>query len=95
MANPIYSKQTHFSAADLIGRLRSFAAQTDHVFWPEDISLRDEKIFAIERILSSRQLTDLYLLAIAAKHNGRLVTFDQGIPLSPVRIAKPENLQVL
>jgi toxin-antitoxin system PIN domain toxin len=95
MANPAYSKQVHFSPGDLIGRLRKFASQTDHEFWPEDISLRDEKIFVEERLLNSRQLTDIFLLAVAAKHHGRLVTFDQNISLSTVRIAKPENLVVL
>jgi uncharacterized protein len=37
-------------------------------------------------------LTDLYLLALAAKHHGRLVTFDQGIPLSAISNAKTANL---
>jgi hypothetical protein len=75
--------------------LKTFASQTDHTFWLDDISLRDEKIFALDRVLRSHQLTDVYLLALATKHNGRLVTFDQGLSLSPVRIAKPENLLAL
>jgi predicted nucleic acid-binding protein len=76
----------------LIGRLRQFAAQSDHEFWPDEISLRDEKIFDTERIHSSRQLTDLYLLALAVVHHARLVTFDSGIPLSGIRNARPANL---
>jgi uncharacterized protein len=95
MTNPGYSKQVRFSSLDLIGRLQTFASQTDHSFWPDDISLRDEKVFAAERILASRQLTHLYLLALAVKHGGRLATFDQSIPLSGVRAAQPENLSVL
>src|ERR1051325_5335966 len=51
MSNPAYSKQTRFSPPDLIGRLQTFASQTNHEFWPDDISLRDEKIFAVERVL--------------------------------------------
>jgi toxin-antitoxin system PIN domain toxin len=92
MSHPGYSRKVQFTPADLIDRLRQFAAQSDHEFWPDDISLRDEKIVTAERIHSSRQLTDLYLLALAMMHQGRLVTFDRGIPLSGVPHAKPANL---
>ena len=95
MTSPAYSKQARFSPADLIGHLDAFASQTDHEFWSEDISLRDEKFFIRDRLLVSRQLTDIYLLALAAKRGGRLATFDRGISLAAVRIAKPENLAVL
>jgi toxin-antitoxin system PIN domain toxin len=94
LSNPNYSGQARFTPGDLIDRLRTFAAQSNHEFWPDDLSLRDEKIFVADRIHSSRQLTDLYLLALATKQQGRLVTFDQGIPLSSVRQAKAANLCV-
>jgi predicted nucleic acid-binding protein len=57
--------------------------------------LLDDKIFIAARIHSSRQLTDFYLLALAAKYGGMLATFDQGIPISAVRIAGAKNLCVL
>jgi toxin-antitoxin system PIN domain toxin len=95
MSNPSYSQKARFTPADLISRLEQFAAHTDHEFWPDGISLRDGKIFATERLHSSRQLTDLYLLALAAKHGGRLATFDQGIPRSAVRAAGAGNLCVI
>jgi len=95
MSNPAYSPQARFTPADLISRLGQFAAQTNHEFWPDDVSLRDEKIFTAERMHSSRQLTDLYLLALAAKRGGRLATFDKGIPISAVRAVKSENLCVI
>src|SRR5258706_3876930 len=82
MSHPGYSQTTRFAPGDLIDRLRQFAAQSDHEFWPDGISLRDKNIFAAERIPNSRQLTDLYLLALAVAHPGRLVTFDCGIPSS-------------
>ena len=94
ISNPGYSQKMRFAPGDLIGRLRKFTGQSNHEFWPDEISLRDEKIFAAERIHSSRQLTDLYLLALAAQHQGRLVTFDQGIPVSAVSHAKASNLCV-
>ena len=95
MSNPNYSGKTRFTPGDLITRLREFAEQTDHEFWADDISLRNEKIFAKDRIHGSRQLTDIYLLALSAKHRGRLVTFDQGIPLSAVKGARAVNLSIV
>jgi len=92
MSNPNYSQKMRFTPGDLISRLRGFALQSNHEFWPDEISLRDENIFAADRIHSSRHLTDLYLLALAAKHDGRLVTFDKGVPLSAVSNAKAANL---
>ena len=92
MSNPGYSRNTQFTPGDLISRLQTFARQTDHEFWSDDISLRDGTIFLTERIHGSRQLTDLYLLALAAQHKGKLATFDRGIPVSAVRTAKAGNL---
>ena len=92
MSNPGYSKMTRFTPGDLIERLRQFAAQSDHEFWTDAVSLRDGQVFAADRIHSSRQLTDIYLLALAVSQQGRLVTFDHGIPLSGAHRAKAANL---
>jgi len=95
MSHPGYSEKIHFTPGELVSRLRLFAQKTDHEFWPDDVSLRDEKIFTTGHIHSSRQLTDLYLLALAANHGGRLVTFDRSIPISSVPIARAKNLSVI
>jgi predicted nucleic acid-binding protein len=47
------------------------------------------------RVLSSRHVTDAYLLALAAQQGGRFVTLDQGIPLDAVGGALPEHLVVI
>jgi len=95
MAHPGYSKKMHFSPSDLITRLRTFADQTDHEFWPDDISLRDPTVFTAERVHGSRQITDLYLLALAAKYGGRLATFDATISLGAITSARTANLCVV
>ncbi|MBK8457186.1 MAG: VapC toxin family PIN domain ribonuclease [Phyllobacteriaceae bacterium] len=66
-----------------------------HRFWPDDISIAHDAIFDCARIRGHRQITDAYLLAIAARNGGRLVTFDQTIDHRCVRDAKPENLVVI
>ncbi|MCK9589317.1 MAG: TA system VapC family ribonuclease toxin [Terrimicrobiaceae bacterium] len=95
MVNPGYSATRRFHAEEIVNALSGFVGATDHEFWPDSLTLRDSKSFAPDRIHGGRQLTDLYLLALASRHGGRLATFDQGIPLSSVRTAKPSNLVVL
>jgi len=95
MSNPAYSQTLRLTPGELIGRLQKFVDQTDHEFWPDNLSLRDSNVFVAERMHSSRQLTDIYLLGLAVAHSGRLATFDQGVPLSVVSSAKTANLQVL
>jgi predicted nucleic acid-binding protein len=70
-------------------------ARTDHVFWPEDISLRDPAWFAPGSILGPNQITDVYLLALAVKNGGRLATFDRTIPVSAVCGAEARHLVLL
>ena len=95
MTNASYPRQKRLSVLEVLTNLRAFAANTNHEFWAEDISLRDSKIFDPERILSGTHLADIYLLAIAARNQGTLATLDQNISVSSVRIAKPENLSVI
>lgn len=95
MVNPAYSTARRFHAKEIIGALSEFVGATDHEFWPDSLTLRDSKSFIPDRIHSGRQLTDIYLLALASRHGGVLATFDQGIPLSSVKTAKPLNLVVL
>jgi hypothetical protein len=40
-------------------------------------------------------LTDLYLLALAVRHEGRLVTFDREIAVSAIRGANNKHLLAL
>ena len=73
---------------------RSFAASV-HAFWPDDISLVDAQRFDADHIHGHRQLTDLYLLALAVRQGGRFVTFDTRVPLSAVVGARKSHLVAL
>jgi toxin-antitoxin system PIN domain toxin len=75
--------------------LATQVAQSDHEFWPDDISIADGKMFDRTFILGPNQITDVYLLALAVRNEGRLVTFDRGLPLGAVRGAEPRHLVVL
>jgi len=73
-------------------RLREATAGTHHAFWPDDLSLLDERVADASRIHGPRQLTDLYLLALAVRHGGRFVTFDRTIAISAIRGAEAKHL---
>jgi toxin-antitoxin system PIN domain toxin len=93
MSQPAYPGR--LTIADAARRLHNAAASADHHFWPDRISLCNPALFAHGKILSSKYLTDLYLLALAVEQQGRLVTFDQNIPTAAVPGAIAANLVVL
>jgi uncharacterized protein len=73
-------------------RLREAAATSHHEFWSADVSLLDADLVDTTRIHGPKQLTDVYLLALACRHRGCLVTLDQSVTTNAVRVARPENL---
>lgn len=83
------------SAAEVAERLRILCDQPGHTFWSEDLSPLDEHSFRLDLLSGPRQLTDVYLLALAVRRRGRLVTFDQSIPLSAVPGAELRHLELL
>ena len=93
MAHPNYPNALPVSA--LVGRLAEAAGQPQHEFWPDDASLLDGETADPARIHGPGQLTDVYLLALAVKHRGRLVTFDQSIAIEAVRGAQRRHLLVI
>lgn len=76
-------------------RLRVLCEHPNHYFWPEGPSLLDAHLFQLEFLQGYRRVTDIYLLALAVLHDGRLVTFDSAIPLRAVKAAMDSNLVIL
>jgi toxin-antitoxin system PIN domain toxin len=76
-------------------RLGQAVADASHAFWPDAFSLLDGGRIQWDRVLSSRHITDAYLLALAAANGGRLVTFDRGISVEAVRGATKRHLVTL
>ena len=80
---------------EVIKRLRDAAATSYHEFWPDDLSILDQTVVDNMRIHGPKQVTDVYLLALAGQHAGRFVTFDSAVPLSAVLRAEKEHLAVI
>jgi toxin-antitoxin system PIN domain toxin len=93
ISQPRYpSPITPSEAVDLLGRA---CAEPHHEFWLSDVSVLDERVIDRTHLHGPRQVTDAYLLALAVRYAGRLVTFDDGIPLSAVHGATRDHLFVL
>lgn len=77
----ILSQPTYPNALESPGAVVSYLSQfcnlPGHVFWADDISLLDSRAVDSSRILASPQVTDTYLLALAAARDGKLATFDR------------------
>lgn len=94
----IMSNQSYPNALpvqSVMKRLADACRDDVHTFWSDEISLLNPDIVDSTRIHGPRQLTDIYLLALAAENEATFVTFDTGIPLAAVRKATANNLTVL
>lgn len=94
LSNPAYPGR-RTTVADAAGRLTRLTQGGGHVFWADEISLLDDSVIDRGRLSGHRQITDAYLLALAVSNDGRVVTFDRGLPLGAVRGAEPEHVVVL
>jgi uncharacterized protein len=93
MNQPGYSSPQPLSV--LMVMLQRSTNTTVHETWFDDISILDAARFQHAHMHGHRQLTDLYLLALAVKNKGRLVSFDARIPASAVHGATAAHMVVL
>ena len=63
----------------------------DHDFWPDAVSLLTPGVIDWRQAKGPKQITDLYLLALAKENGGRFVTFDKRIAKSAVPNASDES----
>jgi len=78
---PSYGRRGALGLQKVRDQLKFTCNTLDHELWADDVSLRDDSVVDFSRVHGHNQVTDLYLLALAVKHSGMLVTFDQNIPL--------------
>ncbi|WP_341021209.1 TA system VapC family ribonuclease toxin [Brevundimonas diminuta] len=73
------------SVATIVTQLRALSG---HIFWADDISLVDAEHVDPDQVLTSAQVTDTYLLALAVAHGGKLATFDRRLSVKAVKGGK-------
>ena len=94
LSNPAYPGR-RTTVRDALRRLAEFRQSGEHTFWPDSASLCDERLIRPAHLLGHRQLTDVYLLALAVANGGQVATFDRSIPLAAVDGAKTDHLAYL
>ncbi len=93
LGNPRYPNSPGPPAA-VMPLMAGLCALSGHVFWPDDISLLNDKVCDPTRLLASGQVTDSYLLALAHAHKGQLATFDRRLVTDSVRNG-PQSLHLI
>ena len=83
------------SIAESVQRLRNLTTIPYYEFVADDISFRDNTVVDVQLLTGHKQLTDVYLLALAAEHDMRFVTLDTRISTSAVIGADQSNLLII
>ena len=69
----------------MIAALLSELCKPDqHIFWSDDLDLLNSDIVQIDRLPSSKHLTDTYLLALACSRSAPLATLDRKLSTAAV-----------
>ncbi len=93
MSQPAYPNA--LPTAAVIERLEEATRHSSHEFWSDDVSILDRDFVDPQQIHGPRQLTDLYLLALAVAHHGTLVTLDHRVPIGAVQDATEDHLTMI
>ncbi len=76
------------SPAVVAGIVEQLRTLPGHNFWAEDFSLVGSDAIDASRVLTSAQVTDTYLLALAKVRGGQLATFDRRLSVNAVKDGK-------
>ena len=78
VSNPAFSRDA-VTPDEALTLLSANVRHPSHEFWENDIPLIDAVEAFRPRIVGHRQITDAYLLGLAIRKKGRLVTLDRGL----------------
>lgn len=78
LCNPTFSANA-LTPANALLVLETNLNLAGHHFWPDSIPVVDALKKIKQRFTGHRQITDAYLVSLAAHHRGKLATFDKGV----------------
>lgn len=93
VSNPSYPNA--LSVAEASKLLSTAIRNTSHRRLPEDVSLLDPGLFRTSELVTFKQVSDLFLIGMAVRHDVTLVTFDRGMPAHAVIGFEERHLLVL
>ncbi|MBY0495147.1 MAG: PIN domain-containing protein [Cyanobacteria bacterium] len=88
VSNPAFSRDA-VTPREAAGLLAANTGADDHVFWPIDLGIASVLASTGTRLVGHQQVTDGYLVALALKQSGRLVTLDAGV----VELTAPRSVE--
>ena len=95
ISNPAFSRDA-VQPREAARVLSANTAAQDHAFWPDELAVVEAIAFAGVRLLGHQQVTDAYLLGLAIRRGGVLVTLDQRIAaLTEPKSAERKALEVV
>jgi hypothetical protein len=95
VSNPAFSRDA-VQPREALHVLSANTAAKDHVFWPDEIPVAEAVAFAGARLMGHQQVTDAYLLGLAIRRGGMLVTLDQRIAtLTDPKSAERKALELI
>lgn len=78
VSNPAFSRDA-VAPVEAIRVLGENTKAKDHDFWPDDASIGETAQLLKSRLSGHQHVTDAYLLTLAVRRDGILVTFDRAI----------------
>lgn len=90
-----FAEDLNLTMATAAALVRTLCEHRDHHYWPQDIVPSGNEAFHWDLARGRNQLPDLYLLALAVRQGGVLVTLDRRIAVHAVKGAGAEHLVVL
>jgi uncharacterized protein len=78
VSTPVFSRDA-LSPGQAVTLLAQNLGHPGHEFWPENLQVPAAVAGLESQLQGYRQLTDAYLLALAARRKGVLATFDRGV----------------
>ena len=86
LSQPAYpsGQRTPAEVIQILNALKTTFANS-YRFWPDDLSLANDIVFDNALIAGTRQVTDVYLLGLAARRKATLVSFDLSLAWQAVK----------
>jgi uncharacterized protein len=63
--------------------------------WRDTATITDATLFDLSKLQGHRQITDVYLAALAHHFRGKLATFDGNIPVSALIGVPPDIVELI
>ena len=86
LSQPTYpsGQRTPAEVIDVLNALKSSFAES-YQFWSDEISLSDGSLFKSAFITGPREVTDVYLLGLAMRKKGKVISFDRSLPWQAIK----------